>query len=133
MGKLTVGDEFFEAWVDTDEGGLGVDLWVITAIREGRVFACKKTDYTWVKLSPKTGDYGWARSLSAYDRRAFAQDDGPPAAWAKTKSAAYTKALPAVEAAIKRLTKLRAQITGQRTKARNRARPTSRAALKVEA
>lgn len=117
---MKVGDEYYDCWVDLDEGCIGVDLWIITKIAGPRAFAIKKTPYTWVKVSTKTGDYGWAKRISDFDRAAFAVASGPPDSWAKTKAAAYTKALPAVDAAIKRLTRVRATIAGQRTRARTR-------------
>lgn len=119
---MKLGDEYFEAYVDPHAGTVEVDLWVVTALRGGIVYACRKNKFTWVKVSKTSGDYGWSRTLGAYDRRSF-PEGSPPADWARTKAAAYGKALPEVEAAIKRLTKLRAQITGQRTKTRARAKP----------
>lgn len=119
--SVTAGDEFFEATVDTDEGKVTVELWVITTVRDGRAHALRKVDgWTWVKRSTKNGDFGWAAKISDYNRAAFSVAKGPPADWARTKAAAYTKALPEVEAAIKKLTKIRSQMLGQRTKARSR-------------
>lgn len=118
---ICAGDEFYEATPDLYEGTLLMQTWVITAIRSGVAFAVNKTEYTWIKRSTKTGDYGWSDSIREWDRKRFKVVEGPPTDWARTKGAAYTKALPTVEAAIKKLTKLRAQMTGQRTKARRRA------------
>lgn len=120
---MKVGDEFFNAVADAHEGTVYIQHWIITVIREGRAFAVQKTDYTWVKRSSKTGDYGWAKSISDWEKHRFRLEDGPPDGWAKTKAAAYSKALPEIEAAIKKLSKLRAQLTGQRTKARARTTP----------
>lgn len=119
---MKLGDEYYEAYVDPHAGTVQVDLWVITALRSGIAHACRKNQYTWVKVSKTNGDYGWSRDMGKYDRQSF-PESSPPADWARTKAAAYTKALPEVDAAIKRLTKLRAQMAGQRTKARTRAKP----------
>lgn len=119
---IEIGDEFYDAFLDMIDGAVIVELWVITAIRNDLVFACRKNAFTWIKRSSKTGDYGWARNLDAFDRVKFRHGDLPQT-WAKSKAAAYTKALPQVDVAIARLTKLRAQITGQRTRARKRPLP----------
>lgn len=119
---MKVGDEFYEAYVDTDEGSVRISHWIITVIRSGTVCAVEKTDYTWVKRSKTNGDYGWAKNISDWNKRRFRETDGAPDGWCRTKAAAYGKALAPVDAAIKKLTKIRAQLTGQRTKARARAR-----------
>lgn len=116
---IKIGDQYYAAEVDTFEGVVRVELWIITAIRAGSAYACRKDEFTWVKVSTKTGDYGWSSHMSDYDRRKFKLDAGPPPDWAKTKAAAYTKALPEVDAAIKKLTKVRSQMLGRRTKLRN--------------
>lgn len=118
---MKVGDEYYEAYVDAWDYTVRVDLWVISAVRVGTVFAIRRTDHTWVKRSSKTGDYGWAASIDQYNKCQFSAATGTPDHWARTKAAAYTKALPDVEAKIKKLCKLRAQMTGQRTKARGKA------------
>lgn len=116
---MGAGDEYYEAYVDPHEGTVEVDMWVITARRAGVVHACRKNQFTWVKVSKTSGDYGWARNLDRVDRKSFPAGS-PPDGWARTKAAAYTKALPEVDAAIKRLTKLRGQMLGRRTKARRK-------------
>lgn len=120
---MKVGDEYFQAHADAEEGTVHVWHWIITGIRSGTVYAIQKTDYTWVKRSPTNGDYGWAKNISDWNKRRFREADGAPKDWARSKAAAYGSALAPVEAAIKKLTKLRAQLAGQRTKARSRARP----------
>lgn len=118
---MKAGDVYFNVSVDAEEGSLHLETWVITALRAGRAHAIEKTPHTWVKLSTKSGDYGWANAISGWNRRAFTAENGPPATWARTAAAAYTKALPDIDAAIKRLNKLRGRIAGQRTKARRKA------------
>lgn len=120
---MKIGEEYFEAYVDAWDYTVRVDLWVVSAIRTGTVFAIRKTDHTWVKRSSKTGDYGWAASIDKYNKLQFSAAEGAPDHWARTKAAAYTKALPDVEEKIKKLLKLRAQMTGQRTKARAKTKP----------
>lgn len=112
------GEEFFEVWTNAEEGSVALQTWVVSTVRGGMVFAIRKTDYTWVKQSKTSGDYGWATNIDAFNRTSFRLIDGPPPAWARTRGAAYTKGLPEVEAAIKRLSKIRAQMLGQRTKQR---------------
>lgn len=120
---MKVGDEYFQAHADAEEGTVDVWHWIITSIREGTVHATQKTDYTWVKRSKTNGDYGWAKNISPWNKHRFRLADGAPKEWARSKAAAYGNALGPIEAALKKLTKLRAQLTGQRTKARSRANP----------
>lgn len=118
--NIAAGDEFYHAWVSIHEGGVSLDLWVITSVRAGKAHATRKTKWTWVKVSTTNGDYGWASNIDRFDREAFDLAKGPPSDWAKTKAAAYTKALPALNAIIGKLTQTRAQLLRQRTKQRSR-------------
>lgn len=120
-GNVKVGDEYFEARVDTEDGSVELVHWIVTSVQKGAVFATQKADFTWVKRPKTNGDYGWAKNISPWFKRRFQVSAGPPPDWARTKAAAYGKALPAVDAALKKLTKIRAQLTGQRTKARGKA------------
>lgn len=120
---MKVGDEYFEAYVGLEDGSVALSHWIITSIRKGTAYATQKTDYTWVKRSSKNGDYGWAKNISDWNKQRFSVDHGAPSGWARTKAGAYGNALGPIEAAIKKLTKLRAQLTGQQTKAKARTKP----------
>lgn len=53
---------------DEDTGKVSIDEWIVRTIRGGRVYAIVKTPWTWVKLSNKHFDWGWAKDIPNYCR-----------------------------------------------------------------
>lgn len=96
-----VGQSLYKVWWDDETGKCEVELYIIRSIRKGRVFATKKTEFTWVKVSKKHGDYGWASYISHWDKEAFRPEAMGKLGWAPsvhlTKQEAWQAAKKEVE------------------------------------
>lgn len=99
MAKYKVGQELYKVWWEDEEGTCGQDLYIVRSIRKGRIHATKKDSHTWVKVSKKNGDYGWASYISRWDKESFREDGlyGRKPSVHTTKLAAWKAAKKDVE------------------------------------
>lgn len=105
--------------------------WHIRTIRVGgrlhkelRITAIRKTKFTWVKLSTKNGDWGWAKKIDSVDRITFRISDPAmrglsltkPGAWQKARDRVvkYAEAGPYQEMALNTCNQQIAKTTGRR-------------------
>lgn len=87
------GDVYFRAGVDED-GKAYVDEWILRTIRKPYGYLVLKVKLvTWGKRSTKNGDFGWLDPIEPLFRTRFRLVDGVPAGYARSKSAAFRKAL----------------------------------------
>lgn len=92
-----VGQELhYVSWNDED-GKCELKLYIIRSIRKGTIHATLKWEHTWVKLSTKAGDYGWAKYISRWEKERFREDGKYPAKISLTKLDAWKKAKQEVE------------------------------------
>ena len=135
--SLKVGDIFYAVFVDPEEGTHCMEEWHVRTVRAGQAHFVQKTKWTWVKLSTTIGDFGWAPKIEDWNRKTAPVAGPLPAGFAPTKRGAYRLALPTIEAAAKRLTRiaasLRAQATREQTKARAKRQPKKRPAVPLDA
>lgn len=79
-----------------DEDGacrVQIEQYVVRSIRKGVVFATRKTDLTWVRHGVgRAATWGWARSIPAYYRHSFRQED-QRSALARSESGAVRSAI----------------------------------------
>ncbi len=113
---LKVGDVFYTVYIDHEEGGHQLEEWHVRTVRTGQAHLVEKTKWTWVKLSTTNGDYGWAPKIDDWNRKTVPINGPLPADFSTTKRGAYRLALPAAEAAAKRINRLVASLRAQATK-----------------
>lgn len=128
--RVKTGDIYYVVRID-DDGAVSLEEYVVSSVQTGHAHLIHKTPWTWVKRSTTAGDYGWAKNIDPCWRAKFRLEYGPPSDWARTKAAAYGKALPAIEQAIKRLTKLRGTLLAQQTRAKGK-RPSPSPQVKTD-
>ncbi len=96
-----VGQELYRVSWNDEDGKCEQDTYIIRSIRKGRVHATRKTEFTWVKVSTKHGDYGWAKYISHWDKEAFRPEGLAGLGWKPnvhlTKLAAWKAAKKEVE------------------------------------
>lgn len=64
MTKYKKGQDLFCVYADDETGTCELWLYKVRTIRAGFVFAIRyEKDWTWVKLSNKNGDWGWAKNI----------------------------------------------------------------------
>ena len=126
MRELKVGMKAYHVYADPEEP---VEIWeyIIRTIQRKRrkswqkydimpvmVYMVHKDTHTWVKLSHKSGDYGWSPNLAECDYTTFQMDEyeknGLPSGYSFTKSGAYQKAF---QDAKKRLVKIKKELNDE--------------------
>lgn len=117
--SIKVGNVYYEAWID-DDAKLGLDEWHVRTVRDGKAYMVAKKDWTWVKRSTKTGDYGWAAKIDDWNKKTVPADGPLPEMLKTTKIAAYRAALPEAERVAKRANKLVATLRARVTTIKNR-------------
>lgn len=125
--RIFVGATLYSAYACETDSGIktGINLWVVRTIRARRnsltrygfsisdprfvlpkmVNLVQKNAWTWGKLSKKTGDYGWQKSIPAEYRKQFSVGSALPYGIYTTERAALVYALAAQEQWTARLDK----------------------------
>lgn len=88
-----VGTEFFEVFIDEATGECRMETWEVRTIRGGRITAIHRDRFTWVKLSKKNGDFGWAKTIDPLWRATWDVQHPRPGYLALNKRAAWRKLL----------------------------------------
>lgn len=88
--KYRVGQSLYDVLVGNN-GACELTEWIVRTIRGGKVTAIKKDQFTWVKLSSKNGDWGWAKSIDPLWRQSWSC--GQPAPLQTTKRLAWKDCL----------------------------------------
>lgn len=113
--KITVGAVLFSVFSHVDNGKTTTEIqeWVVRTIRARRnsltwrgmdmtrggsekpkaVNMVQKNEFTWGKLSKKTGDYGWLKNIHSCYKRQFSVGSDLPHGMFTTKRAAAVYAL----------------------------------------
>ena len=99
---MKTGDIYYRAGVD-ETGKTYVDEWISRTIRQPYGYlVIKLKAVTWGKRSTKNGDFGWLDPIDPLFRTRFKVVEGVPAGYARTKSAAFRKALAEARASRKK-------------------------------
>jgi len=87
-----VGQQLFEVLV-SESGSCEMQTWEVRTVRGGYVTAIQRNAWTWVKLSTKHGDWGWAKNIDVIWRKTWKQNQNPDVS--RTKKAAWKSILKA--------------------------------------
>jgi hypothetical protein len=69
MMKYKIGQDLYRPYADGETGKIELDIYKVRTIRGGIVYAVLfSKGFTWVRLSTKTGDYGWGKNIPGYCR-----------------------------------------------------------------
>jgi hypothetical protein len=93
-----VGRQLFDVDVDYLSGECEMQIWEIRTIRVGKITAIQRNEWTWVKLSSKNGDWGWARSIDSFWRKTWPQNAEIPSSLSTTRAGAWRRVLKAAKA-----------------------------------
>ena len=89
---MKVGEQWFDAWRDVDNGRVHIEKLYVRSIRKGKAYLTERVPHlTWGRLSRKTGDYGWLPNPPRWMRHRVSFDQPNP--YGKTKQSAVRKAL----------------------------------------
>ena len=73
---LKIGQPFFQVHIDPMDGTCVMAEYRVRTIRGGKVTAIQyMPGITWVKLSTKSGDYGWDKSIAPVFRKTWPETD----------------------------------------------------------
>lgn len=97
MSAPKVGRIYF-ACTAKENGGVEMDEWHVRTVKAGKATAILKIQgITWVKLSTKHFDWGWAKSIPSWMRWTWPANEPTGLRFYTTKRQAYKGALHEVE------------------------------------
>jgi len=75
---MKLGQKLFSVLIDFDTGKCEMETWIVRTIRGEKITAVCKNSFTWVKLSDKNFDWGWAKTIDTTWRNTWGYGKAPP-------------------------------------------------------